>query len=180
MNMVTILRVVGASIAASLAVTQALAQAEIPSEWVLCNNEDRAYPPELVIDGRTDAVGGDGRAVTSALAAQRTGAPLSVSLQESELLVDVGAQPQAPRCDVLLVAYLRHAVSAIGRGENAGRNLQEYNIVREVRPLGTWQGELKAFHVPLAALPRDATDVAVLIQPLGQGPMVGAAAHALR
>ena len=138
------------------------------------------YTPELVIDGRTDAVGADGRAVTSALAVQRTGAPLSVSLRESELLVDVGAQPQAPRCDVLLVAYLRHAVSAIGRGENAGRNLQEFNIVREVRPLGTWQGEVKAFHVPLAALPRDATDAAVLIQPLGQGPIVGAAAHALR
>ena len=149
---------------------------------VYARNLHRAsvYTPELVIDGRTDAVGGDGRAVTSALAAQRTGAPLSVSLQESELLVDIGAQPQAARCDVLLVAYLRHAVSAIGRGENAGRNLQGFNIVREVRPLGTWQGDAKAFRVPLAALPRDATDVAVLIQPLGQGPIVGAAAHALR
>jgi hypothetical protein len=137
------------------------------------------YTPELVIDGRTDAVGADGRAVANALAAQRTGAPLTVSLQAAELLVGVGAQPGAPRCEVLLVAYLRHAVSAIGRGENAGRNLEEFNIVREVQPLGTWQGEAKAFHVPLATLARDATDVAVLIQPSGQGPIVGAAAHAL-
>lgn len=138
------------------------------------------YTPELVIDGRTDAVGADGRAVTNALAAPRTGASLSVAVQEGELLVDVGAQPDAAHCDVLLVAYLRHAVSAIGRGENAGRNLEEFNIVREVRPLGTWHGEAKAFHVPLAALARDATDVAVLIQPSGQGPIVAAAAHALR
>lgn len=137
------------------------------------------YTPELVIDGRTDAVGADGRAVTNALAAQRTGAPLSISLQSAELLVDVGAQPNAPSCDVLLVAYLRHAISAVGRGENAGRNLEEFNIVREVRPLGTWHGEAKDFHVPLAALARDATDVAVLIQPSGQGPIVGAAARAL-
>lgn len=137
------------------------------------------YTPELVIDGRTDAVGADGRAVTNALAAQRTGAPLSISLQTAELLVDVGAQPNAPSCDVLLVAYLRHAISAVGRGENAGRNLEEFNIVREVRPLGTWHGEAKDFHVPLAALARDATDVAVLIQPSGQGPIVGAAARAL-
>jgi hypothetical protein len=137
------------------------------------------YTPELVIDGRTDAVGADGRAVTSALAARRTGAPLSVALEKGELLVDVGAQPDAPRCDVLLVAYLRHAVSAVGRGENAGRNLEEFNIVREVRPLGTWHGEARDFHLPLAVLPRDATDVAVLIQSSGQGPIVGAATRAL-
>jgi hypothetical protein len=81
---------------------------------------------------------------------------------------------------VLLVAYLRHAVSAIGRGENAGRNLEEFNIVRELRTLGGWKGEPKAFRIPVSSLPRDATDVAVLIQPSGQGPMVGAAMQPLR
>ena len=138
------------------------------------------YTPELVIDGRFDAVGGDGSAVARALAAQRTSVPLSISLHDAEMLIDVGAQPQSPACDVLLVPYLRHALSAIGRGENAGRNLEEFNIVREIRTLGGWQGEPKAFRVALSSLPRDATDVAVLIQPAGQGPMVGAAAHALR
>jgi hypothetical protein len=138
------------------------------------------YTPELVIDGRFDAVGGDGSAVARALAAQRTSVPLSISLHDAEMLIDVGAQPQSPACEVLLVPYLRHALSAIGRGENAGRNLEEFNIVREIRTLGGWQGEPKAFRVALSSLPRDATDVAVLIQPAGQGPMVGAAAHALR
>ena len=138
------------------------------------------YTPELVIDGRLDALGGDGSAVARALAAQRTSVPLSISLHDAEVLIDVGAQPQSPACDVLLVPYLRHALSAIGRGENAGRNLEEFNIVREIRTLGGWQGEPKAFRVALSSLPRDATDVAVLIQPAGQGPMVGAAAHALR
>jgi hypothetical protein len=138
------------------------------------------YTPQIVIDGRFDTVGADGDAVAKALAGQRQSAPLSVSLQDAELLVDVGAQPQSTGCDVLLVAYLRHALSAIGRGENAGRNLEEFNIVREVRTLGGWKGEPKAFRVPLSALPHDATDVAVLIQPSGQGPMVGAAVQPLR
>jgi hypothetical protein len=138
------------------------------------------FTPEIVVDGRFDAIGSDATKVTAALAAQRTGVPLSVSLRESDLLVDVGAHADAPRCDVLLVAYLRHAVSAIGRGENAGRTLEEFNIVRQIRPLGAWKGEAKTFQVPLASLAHDATDVAVLIQPSGQGPMVGAAVHALR
>jgi len=138
------------------------------------------YTPQLVVDGRFDAVGADGSAISKALAAQRTSVPLSLSLSEAELLVDIGAQPQSPGCDVLLVPYLRHATSAIGRGENAGRTLEEFNIVREVRALGSWKGEPKAFRIPVSSLPRDATDVAVLIQPSDQGPMVGAAVHALR
>ena len=138
------------------------------------------YTPQLVIDGRFDTVGADGGALAKALAAQRTSVPLSLSLHAAELLVDIGAQPQLPGCEVLLVPYLRHAVSAIGRGENAGRNLEEFNIVREVRTLGGWQGEPKAFRVPVSSLPHDATDVAVLIQPSGQGPMVGAAIRPLR
>lgn len=138
------------------------------------------YTPQLVIDGRFDAVGADGSAIARALAVQRTSAPVTLSLHDAELLVDIGAQPQSAGCDVLLVAYLRHAVSAIGRGENAGRNLEEFNIVREIRTLGGWRGEPKAFRVPVSSLPRDATDVAVLIQPSGQGPMVGAAMQPLR
>jgi hypothetical protein len=138
------------------------------------------YTPQLVIDGRFDTVGADGNALAKALAAQRTSVPLSLSLHEAELLVEIGAQAQAPGCDVLLVPYLRHAVSAIARGENAGRNLEEFNIVREVRTLGGWKGEAKAFRVPVSSLPHDATDVAVLIQPSGQGPMVGAAIQPLR
>ena len=58
MNMVTILRVVGASIAiaASVAAMQAQAQVEIPSEWILCANEDKAYPPDIVADGCTAVI----------------------------------------------------------------------------------------------------------------------------
>ena len=137
------------------------------------------YTPQLVIDGRFDAVGADGSAIAKALAAQRTTVPLSVSRHEAELLVDISAQPQSLACDVLLVAYLRHAVSAIGRGENAGRTLEEFNIVREIRTLGGWKGESKTFRVAVSSLPRDATDVAVLIQPAGQGPVVGAALQPL-
>jgi hypothetical protein len=138
------------------------------------------YTPQLVIDGRFDTVGADGSAVAKAVGAQRMSVPLSLAVHEAELLVDIGAQPQSPGCDVLLIPYLRHARSAISRGENAGRNLEEFNIVREVRTLGAWKGERKAFRIPLASLPHDATDVAVLIQPAGQGPMVGAAIQRLR
>ena len=106
--------------------------------------------------------------------------PLTLSLRDAALHVAVGVQPQPAGCDVWLVAYRRHALSAIGRGENAGRNLEEFNIVRELRNLGPWTGEEKAFRIPLSSLPSDSTDVAVLIQHAGQGAIIGAVARALQ
>jgi hypothetical protein len=138
------------------------------------------YTPQLVIDGRAEALGSDGRAVAKALSENRGGVPVVVSVRVAEVVVGMGAQSGVPRSDVTLVAYLHHAVSAIGRGENAGRTLDEFNIVREIRTLGLWTGQAETFHVPLSSLPPDATDVAVLVQPSGQAPIIGATAHALR
>jgi hypothetical protein len=138
------------------------------------------YTPELVIDGRFDAIGADNRAVANALHESRSNVPLTVSLRNAAVLVNLSAQPQSVACDVWLVPYLRHARSAISRGENAGRNLEEFNIVREVRALGAWNGAAQAFTIPVSSLPPDSTDVAVLIQPKGQGPIIGAAVQPLR
>ncbi len=138
------------------------------------------YTPQLVIDGRDDYVGSDERAVERALTQKREGVPVGVSVRNAEVIVEVGTHPNDAPSDVVLVAYLRHAVSTIGRGENAGRTLDEFNIVRAIRTLGSWNGHVQSFHVAVSSLPPDATDVAVLVQPSGQAPIIGAAAHSLR
>jgi hypothetical protein len=138
------------------------------------------YTPQLVIDGRYESVGSDGRRVAQALSARREGVPIGLSVEEGELRVELGGQAGAPRSDVVLVAYQRQAVSAIGGGENSGRTLAEFNIVRRIQTLGPWSGDARSFRLPLASLPPDATDVAVLLQPSGQAAIIGAAARALR
>ena len=138
------------------------------------------YTPQVVIDGQVDFVGSSRTAINAAVAAPRDGVPVSLALQDSQLIVELGAAAAPGTCDVLLVAYQRRAVSAIGRGENAGRTLTEYNIVRAVRTLGTWKGQGEQFHAALAGLPQEATDVAVLVQTAGQAAITGAATHPLR
>jgi hypothetical protein len=163
------------------------------------------YTPEVVIDGRTDYVGSNRVGIGNALKERRDGVPVTLSVGNGEAEVRLGPNEQATRenapsekapgenvqsakqsndkaagGDVVLVAYLRKAVSAIGRGENAGRTLDEYNIVRAVVSLGRWDGGAQEFHAKLASLPQDATDVAVLVQSPGQGPVVGAATQRVR
>jgi hypothetical protein len=143
------------------------------------------YTPQVVIDGRADYVGSNRSAIDRALKAGRDGVPVSLSVIDGEARVrlDPPGGPGASRgqpADVVLVAYLRKAVSPIGRGENAGRTLEEFNIVRAVQPLGHWDGSTQEFHAKLASLPQDTTDVAVLVQSPGQGGIVAAATQRVR
>jgi hypothetical protein len=146
------------------------------------------YTPQVVIDGQNNFVGNDRASIGRALAGSRSGGVAVVlSVRDGDILVDLGEQPKdsagqqkgAPS-DVLLAAYLRTAVSPVGRGENAGRTLKEFNIVRDFHSLGRWSGQKQQYRSRVDSLPPDATDVAVLVQPLGQAPIIGAATIALR
>lgn len=139
-----------------------------------------AYTPQAVVDGRGDFVGSDRRSIDNALAGNRKGVAMTLVIRAGEVLVGFPAQSPVAPSEVVLVAYQRTAISAIGRGENAGRTLKEFNIVRDFRSLGQWDGGERQYHSSIGSLPRDATDVAVLVQPAGQGPIIGAATVALR
>lgn len=138
------------------------------------------YTPQVVIDGKDEFVGTDRRHIGQALAAARNGVSVEILLQESDVVVALSAQEHAEPSDVLMVAYLRKAATPIGRGENAGRKLEEFNIVRDMRSLGHWTGGPVKFNARLSSLPRDATDVAILVQSTRRHDIVGAATLALR
>jgi hypothetical protein len=138
------------------------------------------YTPQVVVDGRIDHVGSDRESIGRDLAEKRNGVAVALSVRGGEILVDVGAQEILAPSEVLLVAYQRLAVSPIGRGENAGRTIKEFNIVRNLRSLGRWDGQQRQYRSRVDSLSPDATDVAVLLQPLGQAPIIGATTMALR
>ncbi len=138
------------------------------------------YTPEVLLDGRTDYVGSDRRAIEAAVAGARTGVAVDLSAVNGNLTVSLGGGQCLAPSEVLLISYLRKAVSAIGRGENAGRTLEEFNIVRSIRTLGHWDGTAQHFEVALATLPADATDVALLVQAPSSGQVIGAASRPIR
>lgn len=161
------------------------------------------YTPQIVVDGRADYVGSNRGAIDRVLKSSRDGVPLSLTVLDGEARVRLepaggvvgsrasdtsgasgalrgDALAKGQSADVVLVAYLHEAVSPIGRGENAGRTLEEFNIVRAIQPLGHWNGSTQEFHTKLASLPQDTTDVAVLVQLPGQGAILAAATQRVR
>jgi hypothetical protein len=133
------------------------------------------YTPQVVIDGRGDFVGSDRRAIGRALADARDGVAIALSAGDGNVTISLGQQRGAAASEVILVAFQRKAVSTIARGENAGRTLEEFNIVRSFRTLGRWDGEARLFQARIDSLPQGATDIAVLVQPVGFAPIIGAA-----
>jgi hypothetical protein len=137
------------------------------------------YTPQFIVDGRTELLGSRADLDEQALM-PKAGVPLSLAEENGVLRIAVGAAPaRSAGCEVILVSYLRHASSAVAGGENGGRTLEDFNVVRSLRVLGSWRGEVGQFEVPVASLPADATAVAVLLQVAGQGPILGAVSQPL-
>jgi hypothetical protein len=138
------------------------------------------YTPQAVIDGSQDIVGSQRGALMEAVSARREGIATSISISGGMAQVHVGAGSGTGNANVLLVGYLREATTPIGRGENSGRTLKESNIVISLRELGQWSGKPRDFALDLAGLAKNVTDIAVLVQSVGQGAILGATAQPLR
>lgn len=138
------------------------------------------FTPQVVVGGQTSLLGTDRRGIVAHMGTSSDAAPITLVVETAELKIVLGTRPNASLSDVNLVAFVSAASTPIGRGENVGRTLKEFNIVRAFRRLGAWDGASRTFDVALASLPADADQVAVFIQQTGQGAIAGAARTDLR
>ena len=111
---------------------------------------ETVYTPQMVVQGRSEMVGSDRRAVAAAIAAAERVSGPEIRLTRAVgdgLQVDIGTGRGA--ATVLLVGYDPRHVTPVGRGENEGRTLEEANVVRSLRPIGNWNGASITLSVPL-------------------------------
>ena len=89
------------------------------------------YTPALVVNGAAMMVGSDQEAVRQAM--ERTAPPpLSVTLRRTASALEVEIGQTAMPITAMLVLYDPERTTQVGAGENHGRKLVEYRVVREV------------------------------------------------
>ena len=132
------------------------------------------YTPQMVVNGRWQAVGSDRAAVLDAVAAAKahTAAvppvPIRVTVRGDGLFVEIG--PGRGAATLWLVGFdARHATPVRG-GENGGRVLVETNVVRSLSPVAEWRGE--ALGLPLT---QPAGQRAAVLLQAENGRILGAA-----
>lgn len=140
------------------------------------------YTPQMVIAGAIDVVGSDRKAVEKALKKAYTrNAMYRIRVMREEDGTVVAQFPDAPigvPATVWLVTYQRSAESHVKAGENAGRDLMTYNVVRSLQKVGMWYGAAIEIELKLdAAAKANSPDAcAIIANQAEHGPIVAAAA----
>ena len=90
-------------------------------------------------------------------------------------IVHVGEGKAETAAKVWLVFYDSRHETPVNAGENSGRKLANYNVVRTLTPIGKWTGPAASFPVDLNAIDADCDGAAVIVQTEGTGPIIAAA-----
>ena len=138
------------------------------------------YTPEMVVHGRGHDSGIDRETIFRLIAeAQKPEWPrMAPQMSDRGARGIVVSMPefQAPEpCDVWLVTYDPEHRTKVLRGENRGRELSNYNVVRSLTLLTRWDGRPAELTIGPDRL-GDARGVAILVQHPNLGPIFGAAA----
>jgi hypothetical protein len=132
------------------------------------------YTPQMIVEGRIDVVGSDRAGVRAALTAARAPASVTASVPINLMVnggqIDIRVGAGVGPASVLLIGYDPAHRTAVARGENAGRQLSESNIVRSLLAVTTWRGQALSVSSPAPTAER----TAVILQ-APDGRILGAA-----
>lgn len=131
------------------------------------------YTPQMVIDGSEHAVGSDRGAVERLIggAAKRERPSVALKRAADGLELKVFGQGEG---EIWIVGYDPRHETRVQRGENAGRTLAEFNVVRGIRRVDAWKGGPLDRTLAAGELPPGAAHAA-LIQETGLGRVLAVA-----
>ena len=141
------------------------------------------YTPQMVVDGARDAVGSDEAAVNLAIEVERARPKLKLAVLRDArggLRVAIPAgEGQLTPSSVYEAFFDSLHVTPVGRGENSGRTLTEFNIVRQWRKIGEWRGAATELSLDLGLQSNAFDACAIILQEGDNGPIRGATAFRL-
>jgi hypothetical protein len=136
---------------------------------------ETVYTPQIVVDGRWQAVGSDRSDVDRALAAAGSkAATLSVRLtvDHDRAEISIGPNAGAAGASVVLIGFDRRRADTVERGENAGRTLTHVDVVLGIEEVGRFSGGANRIAAPV---PWPSDRLAAIVQ-APNGHVLGAAA----
>ena len=145
------------------------------------------YTPQAIINGSAHVIGSDRASIEGAIGATRKedgvmSIPVTMTQSGKQLNVSVAAAGNgaaASHGEVWICSISKAVPISIGRGENRGKEITYYNVVRSLVKLGDWNGTSGSWTVPIDKVAHEGIDAAVVYVQDGSGdkpgPMLGAA-----
>jgi hypothetical protein len=138
------------------------------------------YTPQLVVNGMEHVNGSDEMQIARAIERTEKALPfvaLGLRHEHGNLVIEAGGLPHAAtgeEATIWFVAIAKSIAVPIGRGENQGKTVTYYNVVRALTPVGKWRGSPVTIELERAAL-SGVERCAVLLQQGTSGPILAAA-----
>ena len=136
------------------------------------------YTPEMVVEGIGHDTGRERAGIERLLAEARRRSKKRATPELSRstggaLTVNLAAFPlEGKPADVTLALYDRRHSTPVASGENQGRMLENFNIVRRLQVLSRWDGAAASWTVEDAGL-QPGLGAAVIVQRADHGPVIG-------
>ncbi len=129
---------------------------------------ENVYTPQAVIDGRDHAVGSNRAAIERKLdgfAASGKGLTVPVTASRADEKITIRVGKGSGSADLVLVYFDNRDTVAIKSGENGGRTVTYWHVVRDVQTVGMWDGKAMNVVMPASVLKNGASGgCAVLLQ----------------
>jgi hypothetical protein len=136
------------------------------------------YTPQMVVHGIGEQSGLRRDAIEAMIEDARRRPQLRITAElvaPDRLSVTIGAQTLQQFAEVFLAVFDERRSVHVRSGENAGRVLTTYNVVRELRRLGAFTGDALTLELDIAE-GADAFDrCAIIVQSAGLGRVLGVA-----
>jgi hypothetical protein len=149
--------------------------------------DGQVYTPQMVVNGATHSVGSrkadiDKLVAETGAGSAKTWVPLTMKVASGQLQIETGkpadgmAKPARPDATLFLVMLSSKVDVLVKRGENSGKTLTYHNVVRDITPIGMWNGDAMTVRIDKETVNHpEAEACAVILQSGHTGPIMGAA-----
>ncbi len=152
--------------------------------YAIKRGDGQVYTPQVVINGIAHVVGSRKSSIDRTI--ERTSAkinakkvPMRIWLDKGTMVVEAGTTKSRAKlkgATIWLATVQKVAPIAIRRGENSGRKISYYNVVKDLTAIGMWNGEPVKVQLAKHAVMRNGADGCIVFLQLGHaGPIIGGA-----
>ena len=143
------------------------------------------YTPQMIVQGAAHSTGSDRAKILAMISKEQNSKRVAVKISRAGdgiriTVAGAGSAGIKEEAAVWLAVFDNRHDTVIRRGENGGRTLSYYNVVRGMKRIGTWNGQpldIPIGNADMSTVGRDGC--AVILQSVTTGRILGAAKLAL-
>lgn len=155
-------------------------------DYAKSRGDRNVYTPQTIINGGKHFVGSQRASVSGGIDAAGSEdaagwVDMEMTHNKTDVSIIIPAGKPTREATLWLMAFAPFVSTEIKKGENAGRTIDYYNVVRKMVPAGMWHGEAAKIVLPKGSVvPESCKGWVALLQEGNVGRVIGAATGGTR